>query len=253
MRTQSFRQRMRAGELLAGTFVKTPSHEVIEVLALSGLDFVCLDAEHAPFDRARSDACLAIARALDLPCLMRVPGAQPEWTLQALDMGAVGVVVPHVESAEAAERVARAARFGLGGRGYAGSSRWAGFATRSMGDVLAQSDETVVIVQIEDPQSVEAAPAIAATPGIDGLFIGPADLTVAYGLTDMAAPQIEDAYRRVGAAAAEAGICHATFVASVERAAALRQHGLTMFFFASEHAWMLQGARDVVTGVREMR
>ncbi|NBC94954.1 MAG: aldolase, partial [Deinococcus-Thermus bacterium] len=55
--TQTLRARMRAGETLAGTFLKTPAHELIEVLAGSGLDFVCLDAEHAPFDRARTDAC----------------------------------------------------------------------------------------------------------------------------------------------------------------------------------------------------
>ncbi len=252
MRTATFRQRMQGGEPLAGTFVKTPSHEVIEVLAMSGLDFLCLDAEHSPFDRARTDVCLAMARALDMPCLVRVPAARPDAVLQALDSGAVGVVVPHVDDAATAATVARAARFGAGGRGYAGSTRWGGFATRPMPDLIAQSrDETVVIVQIESPEAVGAAAEIAAVEGVDGLFIGPADLTVAYGETDTGAPPVAEAYARVGAAAAAAGVCHATFVASPAQAAALRPHGLTMFFVASEHVWMLQGARAVAAAMRE--
>jgi len=64
------------GEPLAGTFVKTPEVTVIEVLARSGLDFVCLDGEHAAFDRGRLDACLAVCRALDFPALVRISSAR---------------------------------------------------------------------------------------------------------------------------------------------------------------------------------
>ncbi len=130
------RSRMAAGEMLAGTFLKTASIDIIEVMAKSGLDFVCLDAEHAPFDRARLDACLAVARALDFPVLVRVPSALPQDILQVLDAGAVGIVVPHVMDGDAAAAIAKASRFGPGGRGYAGSTRWAGYTTRSMPELL---------------------------------------------------------------------------------------------------------------------
>jgi 2-keto-3-deoxy-L-rhamnonate aldolase RhmA len=128
----NLRSRMAAGDMLAGTFLKTPSVEMIEILSQTGLDFLCIDAEHAPFDRARMDACLAVARALDFPILVRVPSAQPQDILQALDAGATGIVVPHVTDAETAAAIAKASRFGPGGRGYAGSTRWAGYTTRSM-------------------------------------------------------------------------------------------------------------------------
>ena len=163
-RYSEFRGRVLSGEVMSGTFVKTPAIEVVELLAVSGLDFICLDAEHSPFDRARLDACLGIARALDFPTLVRVPSASAENILQALDSGAVGVVCPHVMTAERAAEIARWSRYGHGGRGYAGSSRWAGFATRPMVDILQQSqDETVVIAQIEEPEGVDSAGAIAAT------------------------------------------------------------------------------------------
>lgn len=242
---------MLAGETLVGTFLKTPAYELIEVLAKSQLDFVCLDAEHAPFDRARMDVCLAMARALDFPVLVRVPTGTPVEVLKALDSGAVGLVVPHVDSPEKARDIARAARFGEGGRGYAGSTRWAGFATRPMKDVLRQSiDETIVIAQIEEPAGVDSAAEIAALDGIDGLFVGPADLAVCYGKSDMSDPQVLDAMRETGKAAREAGKAFMTFVANSGAAPELADMGVTMFFVASEHAFMLRGANAEVSAIR---
>ncbi|MEO1331849.1 MAG: aldolase, partial [Pseudomonadota bacterium] len=88
MNPGGLRARILAREALCGTFVKTPSHEVMELLAMSGLDFVVLDAEHAPFDRLRMDQCLAMGRALGLPTLVRVPEGTPARVLMALDSGA---------------------------------------------------------------------------------------------------------------------------------------------------------------------
>lgn len=243
---------MISNETLVGTFLKTPAHETIEILAQSGLDFLCLDAEHAPFDRNRMDVCLAIARALNFPTLVRVSSATPPELLKALDCGATGVVVPHVDSAEKAEQIAKSSRFGEGGRGFAGSTRWAGFATRSMQDVLDQSvSETVVIAQIEEPAGVEAVEQIAAIDGIDGLFVGPADLAVCYGTTDQSAPVVMDAMHRVGEAAKKNGKTLMTFAGSASSAPALRDMGVSMFFIASEHAFMLRGANAEVDAFRK--
>ena len=241
---RDFRTRMLAGDTLAGTFQKIPSHDVVEVLSMSGLDFTCLDAEHAPFGRVQLDACLAVARARGFPALVRAPSGDPAALLQVLDAGAVGVVVPHVFSADKAAAIAKAARFGHGGRGYAGSTRWAGFATRPMADVLAQSvAETVVIAQIEEPEGVEACEAIAATDGIDGLFVGPADLAVCLGTTDQASAPVRDAMRTVGEACARHGKAFMTFTGSTAAAPALRELGVTMFFVGSDHAFMMAGAK----------
>ncbi|MCY4336672.1 MAG: aldolase/citrate lyase family protein [Litoreibacter sp.] len=243
--TKSFKARMRDGDTLVGTFLKTPAHEMIEVLAKSNLDFICLDAEHAPFDRERLDICLAVARALDMPTLVRVPVGAPVELLKALDSGATGIVAPHIDTVEKARELARAGRFGHGGRGYAGSTRWAGFATRSMPEVLQQSiDETVVIAQIEEPEGVEAAEQIAAVDGIDGLFVGPADLAVCYGKTDIADPQVRDAMRRTGEAAKAHAKTFMTFAPGAAQGPALKELGVTMFFVASEHAFMLRGANE---------
>jgi 2-keto-3-deoxy-L-rhamnonate aldolase RhmA len=249
MRTDEFRGRMAAGDELIGTFVKTPRQEIVEILAVSGLDFICLDAEHAPFGRAELDVCLAVARALDLPTLVRVARARPEAVLQALDMGAAGIVAPHVGSAEVAADVARWSRFGPGGRGFAGSTRFGGLGVRPMRDVLAASDETVVIVQAESPEAVEAAPEIAGTEGVDALFLGPSDLSVALGV-DPGSAEIDAARRAIGAATRGAGKTFATWVRSAAAAGPAREAGVTMLFVASEQAWMLAGAQATVADLR---
>jgi 2-keto-3-deoxy-L-rhamnonate aldolase RhmA len=254
MGATDFRERAMSGAPLAGTFMKTPAVEILEVLILAGLDFVCLDAEHAPFDRTALNVLCALARAADFPVLVRVPSGSAEQIGMALDAGADGIVVPHVTDAATAARVARAARFGAGGRGYAGSTRWAGYGTGSMPALLAASRErTLVVAQIEDPEAVEAAEEIAATPGIDALFLGPADLTVGYGHETQDNADVARALDRVGAAARASGRAYMTFVPDAERARALHAaHGVTCFFMASEHAWMMQGARLAVAGIREI-
>ncbi|MEM6406853.1 MAG: aldolase/citrate lyase family protein [Pseudomonadota bacterium] len=251
--TKSFKSRMLAGETLVGTFLKTPAHEMIEVLAKSQLDFICLDAEHAPFDRERLDICLAVARALEMPTLVRVPVGAPVELLKALDSGATGIVVPHIDTADKAREIARAGRFGHGGRGYAGSTRWAGFATRPMAEVLQQSvDETLVIAQIEEPDGVEAADVIAAVEGIDGLFVGPADLAVCFGTTDQADPKVREAMQRTGEAAKAHGKAFMTFAGSAAQGPDLKALGVTMFFVASEHAFMLRGANAEADALHQL-
>ena len=138
--------------------------------------------------------------------LVRLPSAAPEQVLNALDSGATGIVVPHIRSVEEARAIVAASRYGAGGRGYAGSSRAAGYTTRSMADHLRNSaEQTVVIAQIEDPEAVEAIDAIAAVDGIDALFVGRVDLTVAYGAASQDDPRViaaVEAGARQGAATA---------------------------------------------------
>ncbi|QCO57676.1 aldolase (plasmid) [Pseudorhodobacter turbinis] len=244
---------MKSGKVLVGTFVKTPAPELIEILAKSNLDFLALDCEHAPFDRGRMDMCLGIARALDIPTLVRVPTGTASEILKAMDSGAVGVIVPHVDSVEKAEMIARAARFGHGGRGYAGTTRWAGFGTRPMAEVLAQSiEETIIIAQIEEPEGVVAAAGIAGVDGVDGVFVGPADLAVCYGKTDMNDQAVLDAMQSTGKATLAAGKTFMTFATDSTVGPQLKKLGVTMFFVASEHAFMLRGANAEAKALHDM-
>lgn len=242
MSIADFRTKVLSGAPLAGTFLKTPAYQLIEVLAQSSLDFVCLDAEHAPFDRGAMDACMAVSRALDYPVMVRVGDSSAREILWALDIGAAGIVVPHVDSLDKARDVAKAARFGHGGRGYAGSTRWAGYATRGMPDILAQAQETVVMAQIEEPEGVDSCADIAAVDGIDALFVGPADLTVGYGHAKVDNPDVKAALIKVAGAARDAGKAFVSFVPDAANAPDWADLGMSVFFIASEHNWLRNAA-----------
>ena len=253
MDPNGLRARILRRDMLSGTFVKTPAYEIIEVLAQSGMDFICIDCEHAANDRRGMDNSLAMARAIGLPALVRVPEFTPGNVLMALDSGAVGVVIPHVDSAEKAQAVAKSAHFGHGGRGFAGSTRWAGQGAKSMADVLSQDVETVVLAQIEEPEGVEALDAIAGTDGIDGLFVGPADMSVALGVNDPAHPDVRAIMKQVGDTAAKHGKAGVTFVPSAATVPEIKELGISMFFVGSEHSIMLTEAKRVAADIAALK
>ena len=238
------KQSLAAGEPLWGSFLKTPSSILVEVLAGAGLDLLCLDAEHAPFDRAAIDGCVMAARAAALPVVVRTPTASPEHILNALDCGADGVLLPHIRSVEEAAAAVAASHYGRGGRGYAGSSRAAGYGLTKIPQHLGSSSErTVVIAQIEDVEALDAIDAIAAVRGLDALFVGRIDLTIALGETDPDAPAVIAAVDRVLAAGREAGIPVGMFVPRDRDVPGWLDKGARLFLQGSDHAFMRAGAQ----------
>ncbi len=229
-------------EILLGTFVKTPHPHIIEVLALADLSFIVLDAEHAPFDRSSLDTCIMAARAYELTCIVRVQDTAPSTILNALDCGATGVQIPHVCTAEQAEQLARVCHYGEGGRGYAGSSRAAKYATKPMALHLKDSRaNTVVIAQIEDPQGVDNVEEIASVDGIDALFIGQVDLTVAYGAKSVNEDIVRDASIKVIRAAKLANKPVGMFLSTAEQIKDWKELGVNFFCVGSEHKMIIDG------------
>jgi 2-keto-3-deoxy-L-rhamnonate aldolase RhmA len=240
-RTETFAAQFQTNTLRVGTFLKSPAPVLVEILSLSGLDFICIDAEHAPFGRHEIDLCLGMARAVDLPALVRVASPEPAPIQQALDSGAVGILVPHVVSADHAASVARWARFGPGGRGYSGSTRSAGFSAGP------KAGAVVVIAQIEDIGGVEEVDAIAGTDGIDALFFGAADLAKAYNVEagDNSIRQAED---RIRSACKSSGKPFAFFARSHTALAAVRQTGEGgLAIVSSDQGLLLAGAKSIAS------
>lgn len=239
----TLKARLASGDFLLGTFLKTPSPIIVEVLGSCGLDLLCIDAEHAPFDRATIDACIFAARASALPVIVRTPTAAPEHILNALDCGADGVLLPHVRSADEAAAAIAAATYRPGGRGYAGSSRAARYGLATMAEHrAAAADRVVVIAQIEDVDAVEDVEAIAATPGLDALFVGRIDLTVALDAASPDADEVIAAIDRVIAAGASAKVPVGMFVPRNEDVPGWRAKGARLFLQASDHGFLRSGA-----------
>ena len=242
----SFRQRLRARQPLYGTFFKTPSHQLVEVLGGAGLDFIVIDAEHAPFDRAALDVCLLAARANNLPALVRVAAADDAHILNALDLGATGIVAPHARNAGAVGRIEAAVRYRGGVRGFSNSPRAGAYGRTGMEDHIARSDrDSVAICQIEDREAIDAIDAIAALPGADCLFIGRADLAVSYGVHDVGHPLVRDAVHAVCAAARRSGKAVGIHIGNVDEAQAWRALGVSLFVIGSDQALLRAAVADL--------
>jgi len=249
-----FRARVRDGAALIGTFVKTPAPQVIEVLAATGLDCLVLDAEHAAFSATTLDLCMMAARAGGIPALVRVPTAAPEAILAALDIGAAGVLVPHVKTAEAARAAVRAAHYGPDGRGFSGSTRAGGYGTLGLSEHLRRAGRgTTVICQIEDVEAIDNIDEIVAVDGVDALFIGRADLTVAYGCERLDDPVIDRAVAKVCASARKQGRTLAMFLPNVVAIDSFHDLGVAMFVVGSDQGLIGQGARRLAAAFSSRR
>lgn len=249
-RRTDFAQALRAGADLVGSFQKTPAYQNVELFARSGVDFVVLDTEHAPFDLAQLDACIMASHLGDLPLLVRIARNAPDAILPVLDMGATGVLVPHVASAEAARRASEAAHYVGGTRGFSPSGRAGGYGTRGLTPYIEQADrEVAVVLQIEDAAALDHLDAIARTPGIAGLFVGRADLAVSLnvGWSD---PRLDDAVAATAKAARAAGVGAGTYLADFGRLADYRRCGATFFIVGSDQSMMRTEAGRVAQAFR---
>jgi 2-keto-3-deoxy-L-rhamnonate aldolase RhmA len=224
-----------------GIFIKIPNVSVIEILGRSGLDFGVVDAEHAPFDRCHIDQAMVAAAAVGWKLFVRVSENRASDILNALDLGAVGVVVPHVDSPEAARMAVAAARFRAGSRGFSGATRHAGYGTIPLAQSVAAGDSAKVIVQIEHPEGFEQAEAIAATEGVSGILVGRADLAVAMGMNSATDPEIQKMTAHLLRLANRKGILAGVAAASVAEAQQLRDIGANWIILSSDQG-LLRGA-----------
>jgi 2-keto-3-deoxy-L-rhamnonate aldolase RhmA len=234
------------GEVRIGTFVKTPAAQPIEILALAGLDFAVLDAEHAPWDRGTLDLALLAGRACGLPLFVRVPDRSAATLLSALDQGAAGVVVPHVDSVEDAREVVAHARYVGGSRGFSSSPRAAGYGTLGMAEAIRRGDGAAVFVQIESTRAVAAAADILAVPGVAGVLIGRADLALSMGLTSPADPRVAEATEQVMQAARAAGRIIGVAVGSHAEREQFVARGAQWIVQSSDHGLLRQAAAALV-------
>lgn len=242
---------LHLGRALFGVLVKTTHHQTIEVIAHSGLDFVMLDQEHAPFDSHTLDTCLLACRAAGLAGIVRVPELSERAILSVLDMGAAGIIVPHVSTRETAERAVAYARYSGGKRGFSNSTRAGGFATRTMPEHVRIADQSVAIIaMIEDPEGVANAAAIAATPGIDMMMVGHADLALSLGLQSIDDPEVVTAESTIMEAAEQAGIHVGAMVINASAVAPLYTRGARLFLLGIDQTILRLACANLVNDAR---
>lgn len=203
------RKRLAEGGLALGYGVHHLRGSAVGMIAAaSGFDWLFIDMEHGAMsvDDASRIAIAALGQGVT-PIVRVCKDALFEGT-RSLDNGAMGVVVPHVDTAEEAMAVARAYRFPpVGERSWGGPPFAYGLAAVNPAEAQAELNRDILVAcMIETPQAVQNAEAIAAVPGVDVLMIGTSDLTATMGIAgQIGHPEVRAAYERVGAACAKHG------------------------------------------------
>lgn len=204
----SLKSRVLAQEALTGLWQGLPGAVVAEIAGSAGFDFLVLDGEHGPWDP--SDLRLRLI-ASSTECVIRVPDNQPWIIKQALDLGVMTLLVPMVNTAEEAAAAVAASRYPPDGiRGLGATAARAARFGRDTGYVARANDDVSIWVQVESQDALRNLEAICAVPGVDLVFVGPADLAADMGYaTDLRNPEVlaavEDAMGRIRAAGKSCG------------------------------------------------
>ena len=207
----AFKAALKAGKLQIGLWSSLCSNIVAEIIADSGFDWLLLDTEHSPNELPGLLSQLqATARGSATP-IVRPAWNDPVLIKRILDIGAQALLVPFVQNAEEARKAVAACQYPPAGiRGITTSGRGARYGR--VGDYLKKADaEICLLVQVETGQALAGLEAITATDGVDGVFIGPSDLSASLGhignpLHPEVQAAIKDAARRVNAVGKAAGI-----------------------------------------------
>jgi len=228
---------------------------IAKLLESAQLDFVVLDMEHGNLTIEGVADLVAWFKATPVTPFVRVPAHDAHFIGRALDTGALGVMIPGVSSGTEAERVVRAAKYPpLGSRGVLLAGSNTDFQAVNAAEFMhAANTRTTVLCQIESVEGVEHAEAIAGTPGVDVLFVGPGDLAAALGAPgDFTHPAFEAAMLTVAGAARKHGKAAGVFASTLEQAQRWTGMGFRVLAYATDFMVYQAALRAAVQELRSV-
>lgn len=250
MRKSKILAKLRAGQSpkfgMLGHFI--PPY--IAHAAHAGYDGIWLEMEHRPMEAREVQALLAFCHLYDIDCLVRPPTKEKAQLYRFLEDGATGLIIPHVTGLEMARDLVSMTKFPpLGDRGYEGRGLESHFATSNAGDrqtlIQHANRETLLLIQIETLPALEQTEEIAALEGVDGLFIGPADLGIRLALLpEESRPSIEAIMERVNAACQQHGKFWGSMPRSLAEVAAFHAYGARLIPWQNDLAMLAEALQQ---------
>lgn len=236
-----------------GTFTHLKSTAAIESMSYTGLDYVIIDTEHCGADMDFVSAAITAADAAGVTPVVRVNEIARAAVLRPLDLGAKGIIVPAVETVEQVRQLVRYAKFPpLGNRGFCPTrdGGW-GFAENAAAGAEAYMEDcnrqTLLIPQCETAGCLAHIEEIAAMDGVDGIFVGPLDLSIALGCPmQLDAPQMTEAIGRILAACKQAGKLSFIFCGGAKDAKARLSTGFDSVTCSLDTLMYIQACRSMV-------
>ena len=252
-RHPSFLERLAGREPLLGTILTLPSPEAAEILAGAGFDWLFVDMEHGLLDFPDVQRVVQ-ATTGRCACIVRVPSNEPIWINKALDTGALGVIVPHVDGPEQARAAVRAAKYPPDGERSIGVARAQAFGRRLTDSIAHANHETVLVAQAEHIAAARSIDEIVAVPGVGAIFIGPFDMSASLRLPGrLDEPAVREAVNLVRDGCARQAMPCGILVADPAGARAAFTAGYSLVCLATDTLLLARIASDVVRETVEGR
>ncbi len=246
-----FKHALLRRECQIGTWLMSASPVLAEMLSHAGYDFLVLDIEHSTADIGELHRLLQATQGSAIRTPVRMASHDVTDIKRALDVGALTLIFPMVNTVEQATTLARACRYPpFGERGLARMVRASRYNTQP--DYLERiNHELCVIAQIETPEAIRNAMQIAQVPGIDGLFVGPSDLSMTLGHGgDTQHPEVRELMTELGSYCRRAGVALGTVMPTPETVAWAFSVGYTFVAHASDLGLLMQAAQRGIAEIR---
>ena len=244
MKTLSFRTALKKGKPLIGTLMQMPLPECAEIYVEAGYDWLFVDLEHSPMD-ARNALDILTAVDTRIPCVVRVPWNDEAHIKKALDIGATGIIVPLVNTVEDARLAVGRCKYPPAGFRSVGVTRGHRYDIDFESYMKRANDEIAVIVQIEHVEAVRNIEAILDVPGIDGVFVGPFDMSGSMDLPgQINHPQVQDAITKVIAACQKRDIALCIYCHTPDHAKRYLQQGYKVIGLCTDYIMLARIAAE---------
>jgi len=244
------KQAIKAGKRVVGTMVaEMRNPEVAYILAAAGMDFLMVDTEHSSVGVESLQNIIRATRAAGLTPLARVTDNQYPFIARILDMGAMGIMVPRVNTAEEARSVVQHAKYPpLGQRGFGARGVITDYEAVTVPQVIDWVNEnTLVIVQVESGEAVAQLEQTSRIPGIDVAMIGPNDLSISLGVPgDFEHPKFLKAVEQTFEICLKNGIAPGVHTPNLQAVKRYRDMGMCFLMYSTEARMLLDGATKAV-------
>jgi 2-keto-3-deoxy-L-rhamnonate aldolase RhmA len=246
----SFSSKLKNTSPVIGTIITLDSPEISEILSLNGFDWLILDMEHGTLSASSVQHHLQ-ATCITCSALVRIPENDAVWIKKALDTGCSGIIVPQVNSVEDAKKAVLAAKYPPLGSRSVGITRAHGYGVSFSEYVSTANDLVALIIQIENILAVEVLDEILAVKGIDGVFIGPYDLSGSMNmLGQVSAEPVQKAVQEVKKKCRDFSIPYGIFVADGEGALRERQDGCKFIAVGIDTMHLANASKNIIKIVK---
>jgi 2-keto-3-deoxy-L-rhamnonate aldolase RhmA len=249
MRDNKVRDALKRNEVMIGTMITEMRSPAIGwLMAHAGFDFMFVDMEHGTYDVITVADIMKVARLAGIVPLVRVPDAEYHLIARVLDVGAMGVMVPRVETREAVERAVAALRYPpMGERGMSGGKGNNDYEGAPMWDFTNHANENILaIMQIERKAAIDQIDDLLSVPGVDVALIGPQDLALSLGAPSIKDQAVTDAIQKVVDSAKRHGLASGIHLRDMEQLKAWQERGMTMLTASTDLDFIRNGAKAVI-------